>query len=205
MYVVIRRYVNGGPIEEIARRAREGVVPMLRRHRGFRAYYVLGCDDGSIVSVSVFDDQEAAMSSNDQVRQWVAANLKDLLPTPSEILAGAQLFEDIAPRQGSGGNPHVALTIFDGMGPVEEIAPLSRQHLLPALRQQPGFRGMLSFRNAADPRRAVSVSIHDSREAAEATAARMGELQAELRAKHPGAFPNPPTRTGGTALIAELA
>jgi hypothetical protein len=39
VFVVIRRYAAGARESEVARRVGEGLVPVLRRLPGFRAYY----------------------------------------------------------------------------------------------------------------------------------------------------------------------
>jgi hypothetical protein len=80
MYLTIRTYAGGvGPPEEIARRARGGVVPMLRGMPGFRAYYAAAAEGGGgggvVFSVTAFDTRAQALAANERTRAWVAANI----------------------------------------------------------------------------------------------------------------------------------
>jgi hypothetical protein len=91
MFVVVRKYAAGDRPEEIARRVGEGLIPVLRAQPGFRAYYAFVSEDGHPVSVSVCDSREAATRSNDRAGAWVAANMRDLIPDPPEVLLGPML------------------------------------------------------------------------------------------------------------------
>jgi hypothetical protein len=52
MFASIRRYnVRRGSAEQLARRVREGFVPMMRQIQGFRGYYLL--DGGPDVLITV--------------------------------------------------------------------------------------------------------------------------------------------------------
>ncbi len=103
MYVVIRRTKLRGPPEEAVRRTREHVVPLLRGRPGFRGYCTFLTERAdAAISVSVFDDREAAVRANEQVREWVGANLRDMLPDPPEVLSGEALLHDVSKLQGGG-------------------------------------------------------------------------------------------------------
>lgn len=106
MFVVIRTYAAGGRPEEIARRVGEGLVPILREQPGFRAYYAFVSEDGKPVSVSVCDSRQSAMRANDRAQAWVAANMRDMIPDPPEVMMGPMLvdaatFEDEAEQRRS--------------------------------------------------------------------------------------------------------
>jgi hypothetical protein len=107
MFVVIRKYRGGGRPEEIAQRVGEGLVPVLRQQPGFRAYYAFVSEDGHPVSVSVCDGREAAVRASDRAREWVTANMKDLIPDPPEVTMGPMLvdaatFDDEAEQSRTG-------------------------------------------------------------------------------------------------------
>jgi len=88
MYASVRRYTIEGSAEELARRVREGFAPVLRQGRGFVAYYAVDGGDGTVASVSIFQDRAGAEESNRQAADWVKAHLTPLLPNRPEITAG---------------------------------------------------------------------------------------------------------------------
>ena len=61
MFVVIRRYAAGARTGEVARRVGEGLVPVLTKLPGFRAYYCFVGEDGRPVSVSIVESRAAAV------------------------------------------------------------------------------------------------------------------------------------------------
>ena len=89
MYVAVRRYqVKAGSIDELARRAQEGYVPLVSQVRGFVAYYGVAVGNESIVSVSVFQDQAGADESTRLAADWVRQNIAEFLQGPPEVTAG---------------------------------------------------------------------------------------------------------------------
>lgn len=93
MFVVIRRYAAGARAGEVAQRVGEGLVPVLRKLRGFRAYYAFVGDDGRPVSVSIVENRAAAAAANEHAREWVAGNMRDLVPDPPEVMMGEMLVD----------------------------------------------------------------------------------------------------------------
>ena len=93
MFVVIRRYAAGARASEVARRVGEGLVPVLAKLPGFRAYYCFVGEDGRPVSVSIVDSRAAAVAANERVREWVAAHMADLIPDPPEVAMGEMLVD----------------------------------------------------------------------------------------------------------------
>ena len=93
MFVVVRRYAAGARASEVARRVGEGLVPILTKLPGFRAYYCFVGEDGRPVSVSIVDSRAAAVVANDRAREWVAANMADLIPDPPEVTMGEMLVD----------------------------------------------------------------------------------------------------------------
>ncbi len=108
MYVVIRRYAAAGArAGEVARRVGEGLVPVLAKLPGFRAYYCFVGEDGRPVSVSIVESRAAAVVANERAREWVAANMADLLPDPPEVTMGEMLvdaatFDEAEAREAAG-------------------------------------------------------------------------------------------------------
>src|SRR3954447_24760436 len=80
----------------------EGLVPILRRQPGFRAYYAFVGEDGRPVSVSIVESRSAAVISNERAREWVAANMADLIPDPPEVTMGEMLVDAATFGEGAG-------------------------------------------------------------------------------------------------------
>ena len=60
MFASIRKYnVRRGSAEELARRVREGFVPMMRQIQGFRGYYLLDGGPDVLITISIFDSAES--------------------------------------------------------------------------------------------------------------------------------------------------
>ncbi len=93
MFVVVRRYAPGARASEVAWRVGEGLVPILAKLPGFRAYYCFVGEDGRPVSVSIVDSRAAAVAANERAREWVAANMADLIPDPPEVTMGEMLVD----------------------------------------------------------------------------------------------------------------
>lgn len=83
MFATIRYYrTDPDSVEAVARRVREDFAPSIRETPGFVAYFVLNPREGELVSVSVFEERQAAEESNRKAEEWVSENLSDLLPSP---------------------------------------------------------------------------------------------------------------------------
>jgi hypothetical protein len=89
MYATVRRYEGIRNPDELAKRVREGFVPLISEHRGFVAYYwVDDSEEGVMFSTSVFEDQADEEDSNRLAADFVKENLAELLPNPPSITAG---------------------------------------------------------------------------------------------------------------------
>jgi hypothetical protein len=89
MYATVRRYEGIRNPDELAKRVREGFVPLISEHQGFVAYYwVDDSEEGVMFSTSVFEDQADEEDSNRLAADFVKENLADLLPNPPTITAG---------------------------------------------------------------------------------------------------------------------
>jgi hypothetical protein len=90
MYIAVRRYTlkAGSSIQEIAQRAQEGFVPLLRQTPGYVAYYGVQSGSDSLFTVSIFQDQAGAEESTRRAADWVSQNLAAFIQGPPEITAG---------------------------------------------------------------------------------------------------------------------
>ena len=68
------RYGYTGDVQELARRAEEGVLPLFQALPGFQAYSVTDTD-GEIFSLSVWEMQEQAEAASAAAAEWVAGNM----------------------------------------------------------------------------------------------------------------------------------
>ncbi len=93
MFVVVRRYAARARAGEVARRVGEGLVPILAKLPGFRAYYCFVGEDGRPVSVSIVESRAAAVAANARAREWVAANMRDLISDPPTVMMGTMLVD----------------------------------------------------------------------------------------------------------------
>ena len=89
MWATVRRYEGVTDPDEVAKRVREGFIPLISEHQGFVAYSLVDdAEEGVIFSTSVFEDQADEEDSNRLAKDFVKANLAELLPNPPMITAG---------------------------------------------------------------------------------------------------------------------
>ena len=76
MYASIREYnVGAGAAGEVARRASEGIAPLVSGVDGFVAYYAVDLGSGTVSAVSIFRDRAGADEADRRVAEWASANL----------------------------------------------------------------------------------------------------------------------------------
>ncbi len=91
MFASIRRYRVEGSLQELARLAEGGLVPVFQQNPGFVAHYIVDGGDGHAASVSIFESREAAIGSSEQAAAWVRENASEFLPEDPQITAGEAL------------------------------------------------------------------------------------------------------------------
>ncbi len=65
MYAAIRQAkAKSGSAEELARRIKDGAVPIISDVDGFRAYYVVYAGDDTVTAISIFDKFERVSPSS---------------------------------------------------------------------------------------------------------------------------------------------
>ena len=67
-------YSFSGDAHDLARRAEEGILPVLQSQPGFKAYSV-AIGDGTVLSLSVWDTRADAEAGSEVVASWVAKNM----------------------------------------------------------------------------------------------------------------------------------
>jgi hypothetical protein len=201
MYVTVRKYADKGAlIDALVAPVRDGLVPLLRRAPGFKGYCAFASEDGHVVSVTVFDDRTTAVRANEQARGWVAANLRNLLPDPPEVLAGEALLHDVAKLQDGGAAMFASVRLWEGVGPREEVLPWVRERVFLMMTGAPGFRGYYALLDERDASRGVSASLFDTREHAMDAQERAVTAMRDRRLA-----PNPPRVMVGPTAVAAAA
>jgi heme-degrading monooxygenase HmoA len=95
MFTSIRKYkVRRGSAEELARRVRDGFVP-LRQLPGFRGYYLLDGGPDVLITISMFDSVDEALLSNKEAADWVRNNVLEFTKGMPEVMAGNTLVAEV--------------------------------------------------------------------------------------------------------------
>jgi len=107
MYVTVRRSKHVGGTDEIARRAKEGLVPTLKTLPGFVSYDILSLEENVVMGITIFDNQASAEEANKSFVLWAREqDLRSLLTGPHEVLSGEALVDVVehgAPSPEPGG------------------------------------------------------------------------------------------------------
>jgi len=97
MYAAIRQgKAKAGMAEELARRIKEGAIPIISDVPGFMAYYVVYAPDDTVVAISIFNNYAGAEESNRRVLTWIEKNLGPLLVGQATALAGSVIVHTVA-------------------------------------------------------------------------------------------------------------
>ena len=96
MFTSIRKYkVRRGSAEELARRVREGFVPLIRQMQGFRGYYLLDGGPDVLITISMFDSADEAFASNEKAADWVRNNVLEFTKGMPEVMIGSALIVEV--------------------------------------------------------------------------------------------------------------
>jgi hypothetical protein len=89
VFASIRRYrLARGSVEDVARRVDEGFAEEIRAQPGFVCYEFIDCDDGEIITVSLFGNARQSEASRDLAQRWTGENLGDMELNRIEALHG---------------------------------------------------------------------------------------------------------------------
>ncbi len=89
MYAVIRRYqFDQSASEELDRKVREILVPLLKDVPGFVTYYWLNTGEGSGASLSVFESREGAEESVRVAANFTQQHFSGVRISKPEIIEG---------------------------------------------------------------------------------------------------------------------
>jgi hypothetical protein len=97
MYASMRQgKAKAGMAEELARRIKEGAIPVISDVPGFRAYYVIYAPDDTVTAISIFDNYAGAEESNKRALAWIEQSLAPLLAGPATAVAGPVIVHTLA-------------------------------------------------------------------------------------------------------------
>jgi hypothetical protein len=89
MYAAIRQArAKTGTAEELARRIKEGAIPIISDVDGFMAYYVVYAGDDTVTAISLFNNHAGAEEANRRAMAWIDENLGPLLVGQATAVAG---------------------------------------------------------------------------------------------------------------------
>jgi len=97
MYAAIRQgKAKTGMAEELARRIKEGAIPIISDVEGFMAYYVVYAPDDTVTAISIFNNFAGAEESNKRDVAWIEQSLAPLLTGPATAVAGPVIVHTLA-------------------------------------------------------------------------------------------------------------
>src|SRR5664279_601048 len=97
MYAAIRQgKAKTGTAEELARRIKEGAIPIISDVEGFMAYYVVYAPDDTVTAISLFNNFAGAEEANRRAVAWIEQNLAPLLVGPATAVAGPVIVHTLA-------------------------------------------------------------------------------------------------------------
>ena len=97
MYAAIRQAkAKAGTSEELARRIKEGAIPIISDVEGFMAYYVVYAPDDTVTAISIFNKYEEAEEANRRALAWIEQELAPLLTGPATAVAGPVIVHSLA-------------------------------------------------------------------------------------------------------------
>jgi hypothetical protein len=97
MYAAVRQgKAKAGTAEELARRIKDGAIPIISDVTGFKAYYVIYAPDDTVTAIGIFDDYKGAEESNRRGLAWIEQNLAPLLIGPATAVAGPVIVHTLA-------------------------------------------------------------------------------------------------------------
>lgn len=92
MYLRIRKFSNVKSQDEVIKKVRDGLLPIMNNFPGFVSYYATKFEDGDIGGISVFQTKTDADKASHEITAWMRKELGDLVTTEPKLLEGSVLF-----------------------------------------------------------------------------------------------------------------
>ena len=96
MYAAVRRYEGITDDAEAGRLVRDSFLPQLDDIPGFIAYYWIDAGNGTMASLSVFEDKGGADRSVELAHDWIVDNAPGLFPNPPQVTEGRVVAHELA-------------------------------------------------------------------------------------------------------------
>ena len=98
MHVSIRRYTIGaGALDALAHRLDDEFVPAISQERGFLGYVAVDTGEGTVETISIFTDAQAARRSDALAAEYVAGSLEEFEPVRTGTTGGEVLVSRLTP------------------------------------------------------------------------------------------------------------
>ncbi len=78
--------ITSGTYDELVKRAREGMAPILRDSPGFVFYSTTDVGGGRFVSVSTWETREQAEAAAAKAAEWVSENIADSVALEENLI-----------------------------------------------------------------------------------------------------------------------
>jgi hypothetical protein len=99
MYASIRRYRMGaGSMDDAMHLADMELADRLSQEPGFIDYQAIDTGDGTITSVTIFEDEERCLRSNDMAAEFVREHLGDFQVERLDVFGGEVMVSRAAER-----------------------------------------------------------------------------------------------------------
>ena len=70
-------------------------MPLMRELEGFQSYYLVDGGEDVVITVSMFDNADAALTSNTKAADWVRHNVLELARGMPEVMVGDVLVAEV--------------------------------------------------------------------------------------------------------------
>ena len=184
MYLNLRRYPQIGVSKDTIEQSVETeLLPELQKQSGFKGYCAFWDQEGAGVSMSLFEDAEAAHRSTDSARRWVMRH-QDFFPERGEEFSGECIAHEVAHRQAQSPGDmqqslHVLIRELDNVPETQDTRAFVQQRTLPMITRSPGFRGVYMARHDRIGSRTAVATLFDNNQQALACHERAIELLKE--------------------------
>ena len=89
--------ITHGTFDEIAKTAKEGLLPEFRGQPGFIRYGVANVGHKTIMSISLWESREQAAHASSLVERWVNKNLSDKVSLKKNFVGDLAFLEEREP------------------------------------------------------------------------------------------------------------
>lgn len=157
--------VKPGTLDAILKKAE--LVPQTQQQPGFRRYFTIRTGEDSLFSLTVWEDKEQAEQAAERLSGWVRAEMgPSLVKVDNHV---GEMVVSSVPGSDISGYALVRLLRFKP-GTGDAVAEQVRAEIVPQMEWEPGFAGYGMARTGPDS--AISVSVHTTKEQAQAAGER---------------------------------